>query len=69
MGGGKEVDSGAFTISVTSPGIGQVWSTNHTAPMGAVAATLKGSAAAGRLPTGVAWLLLSAGAVALALVL
>ena len=69
VGGGGEVVSGAFTISITSPGIGQVWSTNHTAPMGAVAATLKGSAAAGRLPPGVVWFMLSAGAVALALVL
>ena len=65
--GGGKVDSGTFTISVTSPGIGQVWSINHTAPMGDIVATLKGSAAAGRLAPVAVWLMISAGAVVAAL--
>jgi hypothetical protein len=67
VGSGSEVDSGAFTIDVTSPGIGQVWSLNHTAPMGTVVATMVGNTAPDRFSSGVYWRMIGAGAVTIAM--
>ena len=69
VGSGGEVDSGAFTIDITSPSIGQVWSLNHTAPMGTVAATMMGNSAPDRFSSSVHRRVISAGVVTIAMLM